>query len=122
MTHEPKRQEIVIELEAEQTAEGFALVLGDADETVAGPVSRDRSAGGDETVAGPAEAPDNAARETQEALPERLVLAAEREIVLQVGKASVTLTAAGKIILRGTYVSSRSSGVNRIRGGSVEIN
>lgn len=53
---------------------------------------------------------------------ERLVLKAEREIVLQCGKASITLTRAGKVIIRGAYVLSRSSGVNRIVGGSVQIN
>ena len=52
----------------------------------------------------------------------RLTLAADREIVLRCGKASLTLTREGKVILQGTYVSSRSSGVNRIKGGTVEIN
>ena len=53
---------------------------------------------------------------------ERIVLTASREIVLQCGDASITLTRAGKVIIRGAYVLSRSSGVNRIRGGSVQIN
>lgn len=53
---------------------------------------------------------------------ERLEFTAEREIVLRCGKASITLTRAGKVIIRGTYLSSRSSGVNRIKGGSVQIN
>jgi hypothetical protein len=53
---------------------------------------------------------------------ERVILTAEREIVLRCGKASITLTRAGKILLRGAYLSSRSSGVNRIKGGSVQIN
>ncbi|MET0049736.1 MAG: DUF6484 domain-containing protein [Candidatus Thiodiazotropha sp.] len=53
---------------------------------------------------------------------ERLVLSAEREIVLKCGKASITLTRAGKIILRGASILSRSSGLNRIKGGSVQIN
>lgn len=53
---------------------------------------------------------------------ERLVLRAEREIVLECGDASITLTRAGKVLIRGTYVLSRSSGTNRIKGGSVEIN
>jgi|EndMetStandDraft_4_1072995.scaffolds.fasta_scaffold29763_2 hypothetical protein len=52
----------------------------------------------------------------------RVVLSAEREIVLQCGKASITLTRAGKVLIRGEYVSSRSGGVNRIKGGSVQIN
>lgn len=53
---------------------------------------------------------------------ERLVLTAEREIVLKCGRASLTLTRAGKVLLRGAYLLSRSSGVNRIKGGSVQIN
>jgi hypothetical protein len=61
-------------------------------------------------------------REANAAIPERLELVAEKEIVLRVGDASITLTRAGKIILRGTYVLSRSSGVNKIKGGSVQIN
>jgi hypothetical protein len=53
---------------------------------------------------------------------ERIVLNGRTEIVLRCGEASITLTKAGKILLRGAYVSSRSSGVNRIKGGSVQIN
>lgn len=64
-------------------------------------------------------APEDAAAA---AVPERLELVAEREIVLRCGQASITLTRAGKIILRGTYVLSRSSGVNKIKGGSIQIN
>jgi len=53
---------------------------------------------------------------------ERFVIKAEKEIVLRCGKSSITLTKAGKIIIRGAYLLSRSSGVNRIKGGSVHIN
>lgn len=53
---------------------------------------------------------------------ERLELRADQEIVLRCGRASITLTRAGKILLRGAYLLSRSSGVNRIKGGSVQIN
>jgi hypothetical protein len=53
---------------------------------------------------------------------QRLELTAEREIVLRCGKASITLTRAGKILLRGTYLFSRSSGVNKIKGGSIQLN
>lgn len=53
---------------------------------------------------------------------ERLEFSAEREIVLRCGKASITLTREGKVLIRGAYLSSRSSGVNRIKGGSVQIN
>ncbi len=44
------------------------------------------------------------------------------EVTFKCGKASITLTKAGKIIIRGTYLLNRSSGVNRILGGSVQIN
>jgi hypothetical protein len=53
---------------------------------------------------------------------ERVVLTADREIVLRCGQASITLTAAGKVLIRGTYVLTRSSGANRIKGAAVEIN
>ena len=53
---------------------------------------------------------------------EKLTLSAEHEIVLQCGKSSITLTRAGKVILKGAYLSTHSTGLNRIKGGSVQIN
>jgi Domain of unknown function (DUF6484) len=53
---------------------------------------------------------------------DRLVLRAKQEIVLECGRASITLTRAGKVLVRGTYLSSRSSGAHRIKGASVDIN
>jgi Domain of unknown function (DUF6484) len=53
---------------------------------------------------------------------ERVVLMAQHQLILRCGDASLTLTRDGKILLRGTYVSSRSSGVHRIHGAAVEIN
>ena len=53
---------------------------------------------------------------------ERVVLTGRKEIVLKCGKASITLTRAGKVLIRGAYLLNRSSGVNRIKGGSVQIN
>ena len=52
----------------------------------------------------------------------KFVVTAEREIELRCGQASITLTRAGKVLIKGEYVLSASSGVNRIRGGSVQIN
>jgi len=52
----------------------------------------------------------------------RLKFNAEQEIVLRCGEASITLTRAGKVIIRGEYLLSRSTGTNRIKGGSVQIN
>ena len=53
---------------------------------------------------------------------EKLHLTAKKEIVLRCGKGSITITRAGKILIRGTYLLNRSSGVNRIKGGSVQLN
>ncbi len=52
----------------------------------------------------------------------RVTVEADREIVLRCGKASITLTRAGKIILRGTHVVSQSSGTNSVKGTQVRIN
>jgi hypothetical protein len=57
-----------------------------------------------------------------EADGKRLTVTAAEQLVLQCGKASITLTAAGKVLIQGSYLSSRSSGVHRIKGGSVHIN
>ena len=52
----------------------------------------------------------------------RLVVTAKDEITLRCGLASITLTKAGKVLIKGTYLLSCSSGVNRVKGGSVQIN
>lgn len=67
---------------------------------------------------GPAEdAAEAQARETG-----TRVIQGQDELVLQCGKASITLRRNGKVIIKGTYVETRSEGVNRIKGGSVQIN
>lgn len=53
---------------------------------------------------------------------EQVMIEGKKEIVLKCGKASITLTRAGKVLIRGAYLLSRSSGVNRVKGGSVQIN
>ena len=53
---------------------------------------------------------------------QRMVVSAKQQLVLQCGKASITLTKAGKVLITGSYVSSRSTGVNRVKGGSVQLN
>ena len=52
----------------------------------------------------------------------RVVLEGKEEVVIKCGEASITLTKAGKILIRGNYVLNRASGVNRILGGSVQVN
>ncbi len=52
----------------------------------------------------------------------RTVVSASQQLVLRCGKASITLTRAGKVLIQGEYVSTQSSGINRIKGGAVQIN
>ncbi len=52
----------------------------------------------------------------------QVVIEGQEEIVLRCGESSITLTKAGKIVIRGKYLLSRASGVNRILGGSVQVN
>ena len=53
---------------------------------------------------------------------ETLRIDAKQKIELRCGKASITLTADGNVLIRGAYVLTRASGTNRIRGGNVQIN
>jgi hypothetical protein len=52
----------------------------------------------------------------------KVVVTGEEEIILQCGESSITLTKAGKIEIRGKYLVSRATGVNRILGASVNVN
>jgi hypothetical protein len=53
---------------------------------------------------------------------QRVVIEGKDEIVLSCGKASITLRRNGKVIIRGVQLESSAAGVNRIKGGSVQIN
>jgi hypothetical protein len=53
---------------------------------------------------------------------ERMIVSAKAQLVLRCGKASITLTKAGKVLIEGAYITSRSTGVNRIKGGSIQLN
>jgi len=57
-----------------------------------------------------------------EADDERFVVTAEREIVLRCGESSITLTRAGKVIIKGNYILSRSTGYNKIKGAAIDLN
>jgi phage baseplate assembly protein gpV len=52
----------------------------------------------------------------------RVVFEAQDEMVFKCGESSITLTKSGKVLIRGKYLLNRSSGVNRIMGGSVQVN
>jgi hypothetical protein len=53
---------------------------------------------------------------------DRLTVSAKQQLVLRCGKASITLTRAGKVLIDGVYVVSRASGTNRVKGGSIQLN
>lgn len=53
---------------------------------------------------------------------QRIVIEAGQELELRCGEAAIILTADGRILQRGTYISSHASATQRIRGGSVQIN
>ena len=53
---------------------------------------------------------------------QRMIVAAREQLVLRCGEASITLTKAGKVLIEGTYISSQSGGVNRIKGASIQLN
>jgi hypothetical protein len=53
---------------------------------------------------------------------ERLIVSADRQIAIRCGKASITLTKAGKVLIEGEYVISRARRTNRVEGGAVQIN
>lgn len=55
-------------------------------------------------------------------IPDSLELAARDGIVLRCGESTITLTRQGKIVIDGAYVSSKSTGVNAIKGAAVRIN
>ncbi len=52
----------------------------------------------------------------------RVVLDAAEEMLLRCGKGSITLRKDGKIVVRGTELVSRASGVQKIKGAAVKIN
>ena len=58
----------------------------------------------------------------QDTKPEVLRLESEKELILECGKAKIALRADGRVTILGGYVLSRSKGVNKIKGGSVQIN
>jgi hypothetical protein len=66
--------------------------------------------------------PDGAGNVDIDCDGERLIVSAKEQVVLRCGEASITLTRAGKVLIQGAYVLSHSSGANRVKGGSVELN
>lgn len=53
---------------------------------------------------------------------ETQVIEASRELTLRCGSASITMTADGRVTIRGTQLLSRSEGANRVQGATVQLN
>ena len=67
-------------------------------------------------------APDPETRPLSEKAPRTLRLQGQEEIVIECGKARIQLRADGTVMVLGERVLSRSKGINRIKGGAVQIN
>ncbi len=52
----------------------------------------------------------------------KITFEAKDIIELKCGESSIILSKAGKILIKGKYLLNEASGVNRIRGGSVQVN
>lgn len=52
----------------------------------------------------------------------RVVLEGRDEIVLRCGQSSITLRRNGQVVIRGVHVETRATGLNRIKGGNVQVN
>lgn len=77
--------------------------------------------GGDEqrpVVLGLLDAPPKTRAKT----PDTLHVESKRELVIECGKSKIAMRADGRIEIRGGHLISRSSGPNKIKGGSVHIN
>jgi uncharacterized protein DUF6484 len=68
-------------------------------------------------------APPNAASELDVRTDgRRVVIEAEREILLRCGKSYILIREDGQVVVKGTNVVSHATGANKIKGGSVRIN
>lgn len=52
----------------------------------------------------------------------QVIIEGKEQVELRCGEASITLTKSGRVLIRGKYLLNRASGVNRIVGGSVQVN
>lgn len=53
---------------------------------------------------------------------EEVAIRGNKRVVLQCGKASITLTEDGKVLIRGTYFLAQSSGIAQLKGGILRLN
>ena len=117
MSHELVRARTTVSLQRSQIGSTVVVLFEDGDvrrPIVVGVVQGHERA--------PSEQSNSVPLVSVQADDDRFVVSAEREIVLRCGDASITLTRAGKVIIKGTYILSRSSGYNKIKGAAVDIN
>jgi hypothetical protein len=69
-------------------------------------------------VLGLLDAPDSGTA----APPRKVHMKSSQELVIECGKAKIAMRADGRIEIRGGHLISRSTGPNKIKGGSVHIN
>jgi hypothetical protein len=60
--------------------------------------------------------------ESDEPMPRELHIESQEELIIQCGKSKIAMRADGRIEIRGGHLISRSSGPNKIKGGSVQLN
>ena len=58
----------------------------------------------------------------REEVPDEVVLEANQSLTLRVGDGSITIREDGKILIKGKDLVSHATRMNRIKGGSVQIN
>jgi hypothetical protein len=109
--------------DAEQPAAALSTVALAADDAGAAVVvAFDTRDGSTPIIIGRLEHCGPAAAAAKQPASERLVFKAEREIELRCGDASIVLTRAGKVLIKGNFVLTRSRGANKIKGAYVAIN
>ena len=69
-----------------------------------------------------AEVEESAPEAPEEKPPETLLLEAEKRIEIRCGDSSLVLEENGKVVLRGSYLLSRSTGPNKVKGATIELN
>lgn len=65
---------------------------------------------------------DSTAQQRSVEAPPVIVVEARDSLELRCGESSITMDRAGRVRVKGTQVVSRSSGLQRIKGSTVEIN
>lgn len=116
-----------VSIAKENTGQNVALMFegGNPEKPIIMGLIVDPSEGADEPMEVPVLTASGAARSAVEVDGEAVdyaYLEGKEMVVLRCGRASITMTKEGKVIIRGAYISSRSSGVNRMKGGSIQLN